>query len=238
MGHAQANKLLAEMQALERELIVRKVNADGFYWLTNLTKTKDEQATRFGADPYRPFPKKEYLWATWQALTIEPILFIEKSRTMMASWIVAGFCAHFAFTNPATCVVFQSEDLDRAKHDIDYVKTLWEQSPDFLKERWPLTKQLDRQPQESMQLANGSRLVAIPGNPDKIRSEHPTIVVLDEAAIITEGEQSYNVAMAASPVKVVCLSSAKPGWFQEFTESAVPVKWPYGRQPENERKAA
>lgn len=224
--------LLGKMQAYERELQIRRAIDDGYWWLTNLTKTMDEQDQ---LDPFKPFPDKEYQWMMWQALNIEPILFIEKSRTMMASWTVSGWAAHMAFTHPATCVVFQSEDLDRAQHDIVYCKTLWEQSPDYLKDRWPLAKSLDRQPQHMLQMANKSRIVAIPGDPDKIRSEHPTIVVLDEAAIITEGEKSYNVAMAASPLHVVCLSSAESGWFQEFTERAMPVAWPYGRQ---EKRAA
>src|SRR5262249_52777941 len=104
-------------------------------------------------------------------LNHEPVSFWEKSRTMMMSWIVSGWAAHMAFTHPATCVVFQSEDEDRAVHDVMYAKTLWENSPALLREQWPLSKPLDKQTTNEFTLANGSRMLGIPGNPDKIRSE-------------------------------------------------------------------
>ena len=73
-------------------------------------------------------------------------------------------------------------------------------------------------------------MIGIPGDPGKIRSEHPTIVVLDEGAHITEGEQSYNVAAATRCPHLVVLSSAWPGWFRDATEFATPVDWPNYRQ--------
>lgn len=243
-----AAQLEREANLLKEELQYRRVHQDPYYWLTSLTKTKDEQAVKNAvryanehhcsfqeavqqlgeeANPYKPFPDREYLRWVIEALKAEPILFVEKSRTMMLSWVVSAFCAHWGFTMPATCCVFQSQDLDRAIHDIGYVKTLWEQSPAWLKKRWPLEKPLDKFAQDELKLANGTKFKAIPGDPDKIRSEHPTIVVLDEAAHIEQGETSYNVAMGASPVKVFCISSAAPGWFQEVSDAAKPVPWPY-----------
>lgn len=130
------------------------------------------------------------------------------------------------FTRPAIKVVFQSEDEDRAVHDIEYIKVLWEQSLDSLKSRWPLDKPLDKQPYFHVAMANGSSAIAIPGNPDKMRSEHPTIAVLDEAAIISRGEQSFNVAAATRCLHLIALSSANPGWFRNMTEFASPVDWP------------
>jgi len=179
------------------------------------------------ANPYKPFPKKEYLRWVISAMEAEDVLFIEKSRTMMMSWVVSAFCAHWGFTRPATVVIFQSEDEDRAVHDVQYVKTLWEQGPAWLKARWPLSKPLEKQPYNELRLANGSRFKGIPGDPNKIRSEHPTIIVLDEAAHIERGEESYNISMGCSPVKMIPLSSASPGWFQELSEAARPTPWPY-----------
>lgn len=196
---------------------------DCHFWLTECTKTRDEQDKE---NPYKPFPHLPYLPHLLDVLDFEPIVFLEKSRTMMASWIVAGWAAHQAFTRPATCVVFQSEDEDRAVHDVEYCKVLWENSIAPLKEQWRLAKPLDKQPYNEFRLANDSRLIGIPGDPDKLRSEHPTIVVLDEAAHITEGERSYNVAAATRCLHLVCLSSANPGWFRDATEFAVACDWP------------
>ena len=200
---------------------------DPFYWLTTATRTKDEQDKN---NPYKPFPNKRYLWEILQVLFNEPAVFIEKSRTMMCSWLISAYCAYIMFTRPAQGIVIQSEDEDRAIHDINYIKCLWENSIDPLKRRWPLTKELDKQPYYRLDMKNGSWAAGIPGNPDKIRSLHPSIVCLDEAAHIEHGDESYNVAVATRCTQIIALSSAKPGWFRNFTEFAPPVDWPmYGR---------
>jgi hypothetical protein len=198
--------------------------------MTECTATRDDQDK---VSPYKPFPPLPYLIPMLAVLNNEPIVFWEKSRTMMASWIVAAWAAHMAFTHPATCIVFQSEDEDRAVHDVEYAKVLWRNSPEMLREEWRLAKPIEKQPYNEFRLANDSRLLGIPGDPDKIRSEHPTVVILDEAAHISEGERSYNVAAATRCLHLVCLSSANPGWFRDATEFAVPVDWPeYAHQPE------
>lgn len=195
--------------------------------MTECTETRDDQDK---VNPYKPFPRLPYLAPLLDVLDHEPVVFLEKSRTMMASWIVAAWAAHMAFTHPATCVVFQSEDEDRAVHDVEYCKVLWRRSLPMLKEQWKLSKEIEKQPYNEFRISNDSRLLGIPGDPDKLRSEHPTVVVLDEAAHITEGERSYNVAAATRCLHLVCLSSANPGWFRDATEFASPVEWPdYGR---------
>ena len=194
-----------------------------YYWITHCTRTKDEQDI---PNPYKPFPAELYIQPLLELLDNEPVVWIEKSRTMLASWIVSAWAAHKAFTRPATCVVFQSEDEDRAVHDVSYCKTLWENSEPQLQEWWKLEKPLEKQPYNKLLIGNDSKIIGIPGDPGKLRSEHPTIVVLDEAAHITEGEESYNVAAATRCPHLVCLSSAWPGWFRDATEFATPADWP------------
>jgi hypothetical protein len=143
---------------------------------------------------------------------------------MMASWLSAGWAAHKLFTRPATTVVFQSENENRAVLMVDYVRTLWEQSMPALRQRWlPIS---GRQSYNLWRMGNGSSAYAIPGDPDQIRSLHPTIVILDEAAIMTRGEQAFYTAVATRCRSIFCISSAKPGWYQYISESATPVNWP------------
>lgn len=218
--------LLEYYQKLTGEAMARKALEDPLFWLTECTKTKDEQDTT--GDPYKPFPKRPYIRPLLDALENEPVLFIEKSRTMMASWTVSGWAAWRMFTRPATGVVFQSEDEDRAIHDVNYARILWEQSIPELKDRWQPYKGKDpwSQPYNGFRMDNGSWCLGIVGNPDKIRSQHPTIVVLDEAAYITRGEESFNVAQATRCHHIVALSSANPGWFRERTRFATPEDFP------------
>lgn len=213
-----------QLVTLLREKRIRRGLTDPYFWLTECTKTKDEQDKT--GNPYKPFPKRAYFQPCIDVIENEPVSFFEKSRTMMLSWLVSGWCAHYGFSHQAIGTIFQSEDEDRACHDVENVKTLWEQSEPEFKERWPLAKPLEKQPYFKLEMANGSWFKGIVGNPDKIRSDHPTIVVLDEAAFITKGDDSYNTAKATRCLKMICLSSAEPGWFEDFTRTAVPVDWP------------
>ena len=156
------------------------------------------------------------------------MLLIEKSRTMMLTWFFAGLCLHHAMTNRATKVIFWGPDEDRALQPLDYAWTLRENQVQQLKEAWPLDRPRERQNYVRMELANDSVLVAPPGkDPDRIRKDHPTIVFFDEAAIIEKFEESCGVALAARPLKIVAISSAKPGEFREMTKDAKAVPWPY-----------
>ena len=219
-----SSELLRELEELSEETRARRAIRDAFYWITKCTATKDEQD--LVANPYKPFPEEEYLRHLLLVFEQEPVLFLEKSRTMMASWLVSAWAAHKMFTRPATRVVFQSQDEDRAIHDVEYVKELWKNSLGALKQKWGHKHRNIDEPYNRFDLENGSSCVGIPGNPGRIRSEHPTIVVLDEAAHIVMGEESYNVSVATKAPHVIALSSANPGWFREMTEFAKPVDWP------------
>lgn len=146
---------------------------------------------------------------------------------MMCSWTVSGWAAHEMFTKSNTGVVFQSQDEDRALNDVQYVKTLWNNSWVELKERWPLKQAFGKEAYNYFELENGSWCLGIPGNPDKIRSAHPTYVVLDEAAHIEQFEASFNIAVRTKCLKIISLSSAGPGSFETECERAKPVDWPY-----------
>lgn len=227
---------LRHLQNLESEARSRLALQDRYYWLTECTRTKDEQD--LSGNPFKPFPRRPYIQPVLEALDNEPIIFLEKSRTMMASWTVSGWAAYLMFTRPATGVVFQSEDEARAVHDVEYVKILWEQSLSPLRQRWkPLRgKHPNDQPYNSFEMENGSWCIGLPGNPDKVRSEHPTIVILDEAAHIVRGDQSFNIAKATKCLHIVALSSANPSWFREATKKGRPVDWPVYKKEQPDGK--
>lgn len=226
---AETRKAAQDLLVVEAEYRARKAHQDGLFWLTNCTQTKDEQDP---IDPYKPFPRKPYFQPLWDLMLdpTEKVINGYKSRTMMGSWLYMGFCAHWAFTHPATRVVVQSEDETRSLNDIKMVKVLWERSEVLLRQRWALTKPIEKQAYNTLELANDSSFLAMVGDPDKIRSEHPTIVVLDEAAYMERGEEAYNVAAATRCLKILCLSSANEGWYEDWFQKSKPVDWPVKRE--------
>lgn len=216
--------LYKEALSLMEELLARQCEEDVFTWMTKGTKTKDEQAEE-GQEPYRPFPEFQFLYDMMTVIDRERMSAIWKSRTMLGTWTVCAYCTHYAMTRPATRVIYQSHDEDRALNMVEYSKILWSNSLDRLKDRWKLVKDIDQQPKHSLEFSNGSLMLALPGYASKIKSAHPTIYAHDESAI-TEGLENYIAeAVGASTKKIVLISSSWLGYMNEIWEQCEEVSW-------------
>ena len=143
----------------------------------------------------------------------EPVLFVEKSRDMMISWLFVGLFTHAAMTTPGIEVVFQSQKEEKAFELVDYAKILCEQQDQRLRRAYPLKSRI--QARGTLEFAHGSRVIGIPGGGDQIRSYHPWGLFQDEAAFMPEAGESYNHAVPVCQ-KIVVVSSAGPGWFADF----------------------
>lgn len=184
------------------------------------TKTVDEQDTT--GNSVKRFPDYPYFHAVYKEFERERILFVEKSRTLMMTWLFSGIFLHKAMTRPGTQVVTISKDEDKALVPIKYQRWLWENQDEEFKKMWPLRRRLELQSIYELELANNSESISLPGkDPGKIRSKHPTYVMLDEACEMERFGESFDVALAAKPLKIVALSSAQPGDFRNLTEPAM-----------------
>jgi len=189
---------------------------DPLVWLQHHTRTRDSHWRESGASsPYRPFPDKPYFPVLVEIFQTEPVIFIEKSRDMMLSWLCVGFFTHAAMTNDQREVLFQSQKEDKAAELVDYAKTLYEQQDEQLKRHFPLAKPLKEQAALKLEFANGSRIVGIPEGADQIRSFHPWGLLMDEAAFQPEAGEAYDAAVPVCQ-KIIVVSSAGPGWFADF----------------------
>lgn len=220
MRSSASNKrqLLEEL----RQLALQRAEKDAVFFLSNLTETIDEQDP---ANPYKPFPDKTYIKAIIPLLYGEPITFMPKSRSVMASWTVAGAAVWLCMTRPATAVVIQSRDETRAEKLIEYARTLYTRSDPEWQRRHPLKKDLSAQLKTVIEFANDSWMKAIPGTVHAIRSEHPTVVIDDEAAFMDEFGEAFNVSQGAKPLHIWALSSAAKGPFFDVLETATPCDW-------------
>lgn len=201
---------------------------DSLQWMRKWTKTQDEQDP---ANPYKHFPpEKDYhriLHLLWER---EPVLFVEKSRTMMTSWWAVAECTHFVETHPPALGIFIAQDQDRAVKCIDYARVLWDQQDEWLKRAYPLARPLDQQMFTALEWANGAQLLALPGkDPDKIRGYHPWVIFFDEAAFIDRFAETYSAALFTKAKKILAVTTAHPGDFRDMTrtwvEEPVPREW-------------
>lgn len=124
-------------------------------------------------------------------------------------------------TIPGRAVLFQSQKLEKACELVEYARTLYEQSDERIKQRYPLAKGV--QAAGELLFANGSKIVAIPGGADQIRSYHPWGLLMDEAAFMPEAVDAYNNAVPVCQ-KIILLSSAGPGWFGDVCSSATQAR--------------
>lgn len=185
------------------------------------TKTRDDQDQE---QPFKPFPQRPCFDVIHKVWLKEPFLFLEKSRTMMASWWAAAETLHYVMTHQPAKGIFWAIDEDRSLTLLDYAWTLYLQQDEGLKRIFPMERPRDRQSYKQLELKEGGLLVALPGkDPDKIRSEHPTVLVMDEAAFIENGAEAFDIAISSRVLRVLVISSAAPGWFRRLTKDARPI---------------
>lgn len=187
-------------------------------WLLKHTRTFNEHWADEGMEsPEEPFPDFPYLPLILEVIADpnEKIICIEKSRDMMASWICVGYFTYMAEKRPRTQCVFQSQEEEKAFQLIDYAKQLWRSQPKYLRDAYPLAKDVDDFAKGEMIFAHGSELFAIAGGAHKLRSYHPWGYLNDETTFQAEAGKSYANALAACK-KIVLNSSAGSSWYSDF----------------------
>lgn len=106
----------------------------------------------------------------------------------------------------------------------DYVWVLYERQVPILKELYPVPRPRLKQSYDKLELSDGGLLIALPGkDPNVIRSEHPSLLVVDEACFIENGGEAFDIALASRVPKVLLVSTAAPSWIRRLTKSALPV---------------
>ena len=172
-------------------------------------------ATGGSPSPYEPFPNKPYFELLFRLLEIERIVWIEKSRDLMISWVCVAFLTLKAMTIPECEVLFQTQKEDKAIQLVEYAKCLYEQSDQFIKDAYPVYKPVSQQPKLELRFKGGGKIVGLPGGASQIRSYHPWGYLLDEASFVDEAGESYNEALAAAKGSIILNSSAGPGWYAD-----------------------
>jgi hypothetical protein len=199
--------------------------------MQNCTQTEDnqwQQKEGYERQAFKPFPRHKYFEDIVQVWENESVIMLEKSRTMMLSWTFAGLSLHRMMTKEATRALIFTPDEKRSVDFNNMMWTLYERQDEALKQIWPLSRPRSKQRYNVLELANHSSSEALPGkDPDKIRAEHPDLLIFDEAELIEKFGEALSVGMAARPTKIVAITSAYPGEFRDFTKPAEPIAWPY-----------
>lgn len=221
---ARARKVESSTSSQEESLRVREAIRSTSNWMRNYTKTNNPHWVEEGRPaPNEPFPDWFFFEPMLEMIEREKVSCFEKSRDLMATWAVVAYFTLQAQSVPHREIVFQSIDGPKAEQLIEYAKCLYEQQPTWLKEAMPLTKASAKQPVDSLSWANGSVIWSVPSGKDQIRSFHPWGYFSDESAFQPEAGLCLDSALGSGCQKLVFLSTANIGWFEDFTHDTIIV---------------
>ncbi len=222
---------------------------DAHYAIFEKFKTKDEHDIR---NPSKLFPDEACLRATLDLYLvsgklIQPheakwalgagielswlthihrsgIMFMEKSRHVMATWLTCAYLLWRARAFPHQLILVQS------KREDDVAALVYDKEPDqarisFLEWSLPEYLRMCVFPKAGkfchVYLPNGSHIWGIPEGGHIIRSHNPSVVFDDEAAFQPEFGKAYTAALPAitNGGQLIVVSSAEPSEFQQLVEA-------------------
>jgi len=159
------------------------------------------------------FPYIPPIIRTWLR---EKIVFVEKSRDMMVTWLVVALFTWDTLFHKNRENIFQSDDSTKTLDLVERAFFIWDNQPSFLKKVQPATF-TSGQTRSGILRVPGlvSTILGFPAGADQIRQYHPTGVFQDEAAFNPEMAASF---MAVKPAieaggRFTAVSSANPGFF-------------------------
>ena len=165
-----------------------------------------------------------YSLAALQTIRDAGMLFIEKSRQVMATWVCCAYLLWRAKTQPHQLILVQSKREEDAANLV-YAKEAWQARISFMETHLPFHLRTAKFPKAGAyaQLAfpNGSRIWGIPEGGDIVRSNTASVIMADEAAFQPAFGDAYTAALPAihGGGSFIAISSAEQGAFADLVES-------------------
>jgi len=163
--------------------------------------------------PFTLFPYIEPIIKTWLR---QKIVFIEKSRDMMVTWLVVTLYTWDTLFHKNRENIFQSDDSTKTADLVERAFFIFDNQPNFLKSLHPASYASGQTRSGILRVPSlVSTILGFPAGPDQIRQYHPSGMFVDEAAFQVEAEASF---MAIKPAiqaggRYTAVSSANPGFF-------------------------
>lgn len=231
------------MIAPDPEYELCRRSAHYFLFDAHVLRTKDEHDP---ANPVKLLPDKTYLRVMLDALLLTAglippekaryaleaglpvaewhnagMLAIEKSRQILATWLIAAYCLWRAKYLRHQLILWQSKKEDDAA-SVVYDKDPTIARMSFMEYHLPPTLQDHIFPHGAsrchLRFPTGGHIWGIPEGADVIRSNTPSVLVSDEAAFQPEFASAKDAAMPAvkGGGQIVAVSSAAPGSFAQW----------------------
>lgn len=173
----------------------------------------DEIAT---TRPFTVFPYVEPIIKTWIR---EKIVFIEKSRDMMITWLTVTLYTWDTLFHKNRENIFQSDDSSKALDLVERAYFIWDNQPAFLKNVHPCTFSHGSTRGGILKVPTlKSVIYGFPQGADQVRAFHPSGIFQDECAFQVEAEAAFTACKPAiqGGGRFTAVSSANGGWFHRM----------------------
>lgn len=166
----------------------------------------------------RPFTVMEYMPPIVRAWQDAQYLVIEKSRDMMATWLIVSLFTWDAMFNHGRQHIFQSEDAFKTLELVQRAALIYKNTPAFLRGAIggaSFSKGTTKAGELYFTDAD-SEILGLPAGPDQIRQFHPTGIFADEAAFQIEAGSTFAAIKPAILMggRYTAISSANRSWFE------------------------
>lgn len=168
----------------------------------------------------RPFVIKEYMPPIVEAWQDSQFFIIEKSRDMMATWLMVVMFTWDVIFHAGKQHLFQSQDGKRTLELMERVEFVYDHQPEWLKlHKAKFTVGHSKTGIFRVPTLK-SEILGFPQGPDQIRAYHPSGVFVDEAAFQEKAGAAYAAIKPAimDGGKYVAISTPNPGFFQMLSE--------------------
>jgi len=168
-------------------------------------------------------------------------LLINKGRQLGISTLVAAYSLWFMLFFPDKNILCIATKQSTAKNLVTKVKFMYENLPSWLKVGFEEKNKL------TLRLKNGSQIIATAATDDAGRSESVSLLIIDEAAFISNIDKIWPSAQStlATGGKSIVLSTpyGRGNWFHKMWVDAelqenefMPIKLPWYIHPERDQK--
>lgn len=163
------------------------------------------------------FPMKPYMPPIIEAWLQEPLMLIEKSRDMMATWLVVVLYTWDTVFHASRHNIFQSEKAPKTAELVRRAYHVWRHQPWWLK-RNKFIYTVGGEKAGIMRCEElNSEIMGIAQGSEQIRQYHPSGVFTDETAFHKDAAATFGAIKPSiqSGGRYTGVSTANPGWFHQ-----------------------
>ena len=186
-----------------------------------VTRLKDIEIEFGELSAIRPFPQmllKEYMIPLIEEWLKSQYFAIEKSRDMMATWLMVSLHTWDCLFHKGRQALFQSQTAPKTLELVQRAYFIARQQPKFIREIvGPVVfGKGDHRSGEMFVGKQESEILGFAQGPDQIRQFHPSRIFLDEAAFQIEAESAFATIKPAILMggAFSMISSANRSWFE------------------------